>query len=61
MRRPDADLLSLARSLTREREGDFDAEDRSKDLVATVQTVRRSEIWKRRKRASVRCQRFHSR
>ncbi len=47
MRRPSADLSTLARSLTREREGDFDVEDRVTDLVTTVQKVIRSEIWKR--------------
>ena len=47
MRRPSADLSSLARSLSREREGDFDVEDRAADLVTTVQKVMKSEIWKR--------------
>ena len=47
MRRPDADLESLARSLTREREHEEDEDQRVKDLLTAVQTVRQSAIWKR--------------
>ena len=42
MRRPDADLESLARSLTREREHAVDEDQRAKDLLNCVQTVRNS-------------------
>jgi ATP-dependent helicase/nuclease subunit A len=44
MRQPESDLERLARSLTRERDGD---DDRVKALVRTVSTVRQSAIWKR--------------
>ncbi len=47
MRRPDADLESLARSLTRTRERDDDDDQRVQLLLATVQNVRQSAIWKR--------------
>ncbi len=44
MRKPDADLQSLARSLTRERDGD---DERVKALVKSVHSVQQSAIWKR--------------
>jgi len=44
MRSPDADLESLARSLTRERDGDL---ERVTALVTSVRSVQRSAIWKR--------------
>jgi ATP-dependent helicase/nuclease subunit A len=47
MRRPGADLESLARSLTRERELVDDDDHRVKLLLATVENVRQSAIWKR--------------
>jgi ATP-dependent helicase/nuclease subunit A len=44
MRKADQDLERLARSLTRERDGD---EDRVNALVTSVRTVLQSAIWKR--------------
>jgi ATP-dependent helicase/nuclease subunit A len=47
MRRPGADLKSLARSLTREREIVDDDDQRVTLLLEMVAKVRQSEIWKR--------------
>jgi ATP-dependent exoDNAse (exonuclease V) beta subunit len=47
MRQPGTDLESLARSLTRERDLEDDEDQRVNDLLASVKTVQRSDIWKR--------------
>jgi ATP-dependent helicase/nuclease subunit A len=47
MRGRDAGLESLARSLTRERDGVLDEDKRVQDLLECVRSVRQSEIWNR--------------
>jgi ATP-dependent helicase/nuclease subunit A len=47
MRGRDAGLESLARSLSRERDGIGDEDKRVQDLLECVRSVRQSEIWKR--------------
>ena len=57
MRKPDANLESLARSLTRERDGD---DERVKALVASVRAVQQSAIWNRAEPAGAFSPRFRS-
>ena len=47
MRSPGADLESLARSLSRAREGEEDEDRRVQELLGSVEKVTRSQIWKR--------------
>jgi ATP-dependent helicase/nuclease subunit A len=47
MRGRDAGLDSLARSLTRERDGIVDEDQRVQNLLECVRSVKQSEIWKR--------------
>ena len=51
MRRPAADLKSLARSLTREREQVDDEDARVQALLDCVSSVHESDIWKRAQKA----------
>ena len=57
MRDPGANLEHLARSLTREREGD---DERVRALLDCVRAVQQSAIWKRAEPASAFSPRFRS-